>query len=151
MSQTSGEISAIVQTPRKRNFSHYLYCAPGKMCQKGCAIAQSWDLPVFRPVDSLHGSGYSELTRLKTGKFHHCVLAKKAERQTEIAYLCAEGMSFEQIAFWQGRIRIWKVASLKLSFSFILKGPIALRKFYSLVPCVYWQSHFQSFMLSDKS
>ena len=46
MSQTSGEISAIVQTilvqtPRKRNFSHYLYCAPGKMCQKGCAIAQS--------------------------------------------------------------------------------------------------------------
>ena len=63
----------------------------------------------------------SELIRSKTGKCHHCVLAKKAERQTEIAYLCAEGMSIEQIAFWQGRIRIWKVASLKLSFSFILK------------------------------
>ena len=55
---------------------------------------------------SFSSGGYSELTRLKTGKFHHCVLAKKAERQTEIAYLCAEGMSFEQIAFWQGRIRI---------------------------------------------
>ena len=31
---------------------------------------------------------------------------QEAERKTEIAYLCAEGMSIEQIAFWQGRIRI---------------------------------------------
>ena len=68
-------------------------------------IAQRSDLPVFCLVDSLHCSGYSESTRRKIGKCHHCVLAK-AERRTEIAYLCAEGMSIEQIAFWQGRIRI---------------------------------------------
>ena len=31
---------------------------------------------------------------------------QEAERKTEIAYLCAEGMSIEQIAFWQEKIRI---------------------------------------------
>ena len=56
-----------------------------------------------------------------------------------IAYLINKSIStyrnnfrlgIPEITFWQGRIRIWNVASLKLSFSFLLRRPIFQGRFF---------------------
>ena len=57
--------------------------------------AQSWNLPVFRPVDLLN-IGYSERTGQKTGESHLCAVSQRSAKSTRTESKISEENQLQQ-------------------------------------------------------